>query len=44
MLVSVDVHRSVPPLAICIFSSTGRGAAAQPSRSPGERIFENVPR
>ncbi len=25
-----------------ILCSTGRGAAAQPSRTPGERIFENV--
>jgi hypothetical protein len=27
-----------------IFSSTGRGPTVQPSRTPGERIFENVPR
>ena len=41
---SGDEHRSAAPLPRLSLSSTGRGAAHQPSRSPGERIFENVPR
>ena len=38
------MHRSAPCLPTLIFSSTGGGADTQPSRIPGERIFENVPR
>ena len=41
--VRVEVQRSAACLPSTIFSSTGGGATAQPSRIPGERIFEKVP-
>ena len=42
--VSVDVQRSAACLPSTIFSITGGGAASQPTRMPGERILEKVPR
>ncbi len=41
--VRVEVQRSAACLPSTIFSITGGGATAQPSRIPGERIFEKVP-
>ena len=41
---SDDEHRSLACLPRFIFSSTGAGATVQPTRMPGERIFEKVPR
>ena len=38
------MQRSVACLPRLIFSSTGPGAATQPSLIPGESVFENVPR
>ncbi len=42
--VRVEVQRSAACLPSPIFSSTGGGATTQPTRIPGERIFEKVPR
>ncbi len=42
--VSVEVQRSDACLPSTTFSITGGGAHSQPSRMPGERIFEKVPR
>ena len=40
----VEVQRSDACLPSTTFSMIGGGAQIQPSRIPGERIFENVPR
>ena len=39
----VDEHRSAEPLPRTSWRSTGGGATSQPMRTPGDRIFENVP-
>ena len=41
--VRVEVQRSAACLPSTIFSITGGGAQSQPTRIPGERIFEKVP-